>query len=119
MTEKSAARRTTLFMYQVFFQNDLEILPGPNFDLKGLIHTNEDMYLNANGGSTLKILTDSLTSAGQLYRGRLDTNDVSGTVQISSGNQSGQLKTFDSGKDAKNSNWANIASTNWKGTVER
>jgi len=117
MTEKSAARRTTLFMYQVFFQNDLEILPGPNFDLKGLIHTNENLYLNANSGSTLKIFTDSLTSAEQIFRGRLDRNETTGTVEISTGNEDGDLITMEDGDDANNSGWKDIASEKWTGTL--
>jgi len=115
MTEKSAARRTTLFMYQVFFQNDLEILPGPNFSLKGLIHTNENMYLNAE--NTLNIYTDSITSAKEIYRRRLDSNSVSGTVNISSENQDGQLTEMNIGEDANNQDWTNIESQNWKGTL--
>jgi hypothetical protein len=115
MTEQSAARRTTLFMYQVFFQNDLEILPGPNFDLKGLIHTNEDLYLNSN--NTLKIYTDSITSAGEAFRGRLDENSAYGTVQISSENKDGSLTTMNVGEDANNDEWTDLASEKWKGTL--
>lgn len=123
MNEVSASRRTTLFMYSVFFQNDLEILPGPNFTLKGLIHTNGNMYLNSNSGSTLKILTDSLTSAGKIYRRRLDSNSYSGTVQISKKNENGSLVTMNSGSignadDSGNSNWTSIATNKWQGTVK-
>ena len=118
MTENVTARRTTLFMYQVFFANDLEILPGPNFNLTGLIHTNQNLYLNANSGSTLDIYTDSLTSAGHMFRGRLDSSDVSGTVQVTSTSQSGSLKAMTAGNDSTSSNWVNIASNNWQGTVK-
>jgi hypothetical protein len=115
MQETVDAKRTTLFMYQVFFQNDLEILPGPDFNLTGLIHTNEDLYLNAN--STLTIKTDSITSAGNAHRGRLDSNATSGTVKISSENQTGPLVTMSSGQDSTNNNWEQIAIDNWKGSL--
>ncbi|MFA6988491.1 MAG: hypothetical protein WC197_00330 [Candidatus Gastranaerophilaceae bacterium] len=115
MQQTVDAKRTTLFMYQVFFQNDLEILPGPDFTLKGLIHTNQDLYLNAN--STLKIYTDSMTSAGNAHRGRFDSTDVTGTVQISKGNANGSLTTMTAGQDSTNKNWQNIATNNWAGTL--
>ncbi len=116
MTEDVWARRTSLFMYQIFFENDLEILPGPTFDLAGLIHTNEDMYLNS--GATLNIYTDSLTSAGDIYRGRLDKSQVGGTVKITQGDKFGTLTTMGSNDDSENENWVDIATSNWSGTVK-
>ncbi len=122
LMEKASARRTTLFTYQIFFENDLEINPGKPFDLTGLIHTNENLYLTSDG-STLNIHTDSMTSAGEMFRNRLDDpNKANGTVSISSRNQSGTMTTMNSGTagnrdDANNDNWINIAKDKWKGTV--
>ncbi len=116
MTEDAWARRTSLFMYQIFFENDLEVLPGPNFNLQGLIHTNEDLYLNSN--STLNIYTDSLTSAGDIYRGRLDKNAVGGTVNITTGDKDGNLVKMESDDDSENDDWIDIATSNWSGTVK-
>ena len=116
MTENVYTQRTTLFMYQVFFENDLEILPGANFNLKGLIHTNEDMYLNSN--ATLSIYTDSLTAAGSINRGRLDSSDVNGTVKITSEDADGSLTSMYNGEDSDNENWESLAKTKWKGTVK-
>ncbi len=116
MTEDVWARRTSLFMYQIFFENDLEILPGPNFNLTGLIHTNEDLYLNA--GNTLNIYTDSLTSAGDIYRGRLDKNSVGGTVNITTKDQNGNLVGMGKDDDSENTDWTDIAASNWSGTVK-
>ncbi len=116
MTQNVFAKRTSLFMYQVFFENDLEILPGPNFNLKGLIHTNENMYLNSN--NTLNIFSDSVTAAGNINRGRLDTNDSYGTVNITSEDSDGSLEIMANGEDSKNDEWQNIAKENWKGVVK-
>jgi hypothetical protein len=116
MSENVYARRTSLFMYQIFFQNDLEILPGPNFNLTGLIHTNENMYLNSN--NNLKIYSDSVTAAGDIFRGRLDSSDVNGHVYITSQNHSGTLTEMNAGVDSQNSNWVNLATNNWKGSVK-
>jgi len=116
MTQNVFANRTSLFMYQIFFENDLEILPGPNFNLKGLIHTNENMYLNSN--ATLNIYSDSLTAAGTIRRGRLDSNDISGTVKISQGGEDGTLKTMSSGVDSSNTSWTSLAKDTWQGVVK-
>lgn len=116
MTEDVWARRTSLFMYQIFFEDELEVLPGPDFDLTGLIHTNQDLYLNS--GSTLDIFTDSLTSAGDIYRGRLDSNSVSGNVNITSESQTGNLVEMEGGDDSENDQWTDIATSNWSGTVK-
>jgi hypothetical protein len=85
-----------LFQFLAFYQGDLEILPGPNMTLTGPIHTNGTLYLNSNtdcsgtpcvGGLTIRdappqLPTVSVTSAGQVYRGRKDTSSCLGTVQI-------------------------------------
>ncbi len=116
MTEDVYARRTSLFMYQIFFENELEILPGPNFNLSGLIHSNDDIYLNSN--NNLNIYTDSLTSAGNIYRGRLDRNEIGGNVNITQSDKDGSLVEMEAGDDAGNSDWENIATSSWKGTVK-
>ncbi|MDD3149235.1 MAG: hypothetical protein PHV68_00215 [Candidatus Gastranaerophilales bacterium] len=115
MSQDIVAKRTTLFMYQIFFQDELEILPGPNFNLNGLIHTNSDLYLNAN--NTLNIYTDSLTSAGEIHRGRLDSTAINGTVRISKDDEDGSLVTMTSSMDADNEDWIDIAQNAWGGTV--
>jgi|GEM_PF-2250704 len=116
MTENAYARRTTLFMYQVFFENTLEILPGPDFELTGLIHTNEDLYLNSN--NSLNIYTDSLSSAGEIFRGRLDRSEIGGTINITRDNINGSLVEMEENEDSENSDWIQIASDNWGGTVK-
>ncbi len=116
MKENVYAQRTSLFMYQIFFENDLEIAPGPTFNLTGLIHTNEDMYLNSN--STLNIYTDSLTAAGNIYRGRLDSSSVGGTVNITKKDQDGDLVEMGANNDSENESWTDVAEENWGGTVK-
>lgn len=115
MTEDVYARRTSLFMYQIFFQDELEILPGPNFNLSGLIHSNDDIYLNSN--NNLNIYTDSLTSAGSIHRGRLDRNEIGGNVNITETNTGGSLVEMEGDEDSSNTDWETLASSNWKGTV--
>ncbi|MEW5819152.1 MAG: hypothetical protein AB1782_03090 [Cyanobacteriota bacterium] len=117
MQEEAHAKRSTLFMYNIFFEDELEILPGPNFNLKGLIHTNKDMYLSSN--NTLSINTDSMTAAGEMFRRRMNNTESLGTVKISVENEDGSYATMEKSprEDSTNSNWINLATKRWKGSV--
>ena len=43
----------SLFQALLFFQNDLELHPGPNMTLYGLVHTNSNLYAVAGAGGGL------------------------------------------------------------------
>ncbi|MGD9581264.1 MAG: hypothetical protein AB7V50_07815 [Vampirovibrionia bacterium] len=117
MNETASAKRSTLFMYNIFFEDELEILPGPNFNLKGLIHTNKDMYLSSN--NNLYIYTDSMTAAGEMYRRRMNNTDSTGTVKITTNNEDGSLESMGRSpkEDSTNTDWVNMATEKWEGTV--
>lgn len=118
LKENATAKRTTLFMYQIFYENDLEILPGPTFNLKGLVHTNGNLYLNSNDNNFLNIYTDSLTTFGNVTRGRLDRNEITGTVRITKGSKDGDLVSMTSGEGSTNNNWMSNAINKWNGTLK-
>ena len=61
------SRLVPLFQFVAFYDKDLEILPGPSMNLSGPIHTNGDLYLNANNQLSI---AGQVTTAGDLYRGR-------------------------------------------------
>lgn len=65
------SRLVPLFQFAAFFNKDLEILPGPTFQLSGPVHTNGNLFLYCNSG-TLTI-TGQVTAAGDIYRGRKDS----------------------------------------------
>jgi len=72
---------TPIFQFAVFYNSDLEILPGPNFTLTGRVHTNGDLYLGAGGGSTLTVDSEYLRAVGNLYlRRKNDGGLMGGTV---------------------------------------
>lgn len=89
---RSLIHNVPLFQFLAFYANDLEILPGPTMTLHGRVHTNTNLYLNAD--SQLSVLdeppsanprlitTVEVTSAASIYRGRKDSNSCSGTVTI-------------------------------------
>jgi hypothetical protein len=77
-----------LFQFLAFYQNDLEILPGPTMTVHGPIHTNGSLYLSSNNTFTISdnipwIQRVSVTAAGDVWRGRKDTSACGGTVRIS------------------------------------
>lgn len=74
------SRLIPLFQFAAFYNKDLEILPGPAMTLTGPVHTNYDLYLNAN--TSLQI-TGGVTIAGNFYRGRKnDTTAMATPVRI-------------------------------------
>jgi hypothetical protein len=75
------AMATPLFQYAVFYDSDLEILPGPDMTIRGRVHTNRDLYLGSN--ATVTFDTNYLHTAGNAYRNRKDDPSTSpGTVRI-------------------------------------
>ncbi len=53
-----------IFQFAVFYDKDLEILPGPLMNLRGRVHTNSDLYIDGDAGL---YLWDMVTSAGDLH----------------------------------------------------
>jgi Tfp pilus assembly protein PilX len=61
---------TPLFQFVTFYNNDLEINPGPDMTLTGRIHTNSDLYLGA--GNNLWFNSNYIRAVGGIYRARKD-----------------------------------------------
>lgn len=73
--------KTPIFQYVVFYNEDLEILPGPSMHLYGRIHSNHDIFIGC--GSTLTLETEYLHAAGGIFRRRKnDITPTHGTVNI-------------------------------------
>lgn len=54
-----------LYQFAIFYEGDLELHPGPAMDVRGRVHTNQDLYLSAV--NDLKI-HERVTTAGYFYR---------------------------------------------------
>jgi len=61
-----------VFQFGVFSDSDLSYYPGPPFGFLGRVHTNGNLYLNANDGPL--VLGDKVTAVGQILRDRLPNN---------------------------------------------
>jgi len=79
-----------LFQFLAFYAGDLEVLPGADMTLNGRLHTNGNLYFNAESGRTLTICdnfalgipTVQVSSGGDVYRGRKNASTCAGTVRI-------------------------------------
>jgi hypothetical protein len=76
-----------LFQFLAFYDDDLEIEPGPNMNLHGPIHTNGTLYLNSEATLTIAELqptipTVHVTAGGDVFRGRKDRVECHGTVRV-------------------------------------
>ena len=71
---------TPIFQFAVFYNSDLEILPGPDMRLSGRVHSNGDMFLGCGG--TMTIDTNYLRAQGDIYRRRKLDDKSKGTVDV-------------------------------------
>ena len=113
--------KTYTFQHAVLYTEDLEILPGPDMELSGKVHTNQDLYIDSNG-HTLTVASDYLKAAGDIFKKRKDSgNELFGDVDImdSFGDYRGIREVGDeTPMDSDNDNWVNGAIERWGGTVE-
>lgn len=73
---------TPIFQFAVFYNNDLEINPGPLMSVLGRVHSNGDMYLGSQN-TTLTLNTNYVRAVGDIFRHRKDDPNASqGTVNI-------------------------------------
>lgn len=115
LNQAIALRVIYTFQHAVFYTDDLEILPGPNMNFTGRIHSNKDMYLDSN--STLTLNSEYVHSAGNIYNKRKDSSDEPpGDVRIK---KAGTGAYFDmNGLDSDSANWLTESQSRWNGTVK-
>jgi hypothetical protein len=114
VTESVAINAIPLGQFAVFYEKDLEILPGPDFIIEGWVHSNGDMYV----GSHNTLSFDSrITSVGNLFHRRKNDGSVmGGTVRIkdADGNyQSMRLPDGTGSLDSDHPDWAAQSITRW------
>lgn len=116
-----ALKKTYTFQHAVFYNDDLEMLPGANMTLSGKIHCNEDIYLGSH--ATFTINSDYLYGAGNIYNQRKDSTDyMEGTVRIKRQDELVYRAMLESGDitalDSDRSDWTDESQTRWNGTVK-
>jgi hypothetical protein len=90
------SRLVPMFQFAVFYNKDLEILPGPDMTLAGPVHTNGDLYLGCH--NTLDVL-GQVTTARDLYRGRKNEDIcMTGPVQVADPENQTEIPTCAGGR---------------------
>ncbi len=109
-----------IYQFAVFYEQDLEIAPGPPMTLGGRVHSNNDMYLQSND----KLYLDSYTTAaGNIFHGRHPESGEStsgGDVMIKDDNGNYQAMKNSDGTwlDSEEDDWVNESISRWGGRVE-
>jgi hypothetical protein len=107
---------TPLFQYMIFYQNDLEILPGPSMTLAGRVHSNRDIYIGCD--NTLTVDSNYLRCTGDILRKRKnDGSESNGTVSIRVKDTT-TYDTMSNSEDSENPGWTEMALSTWNGTVQ-
>ena len=114
-----ARRLIPTFQHAVFYNDDLEILPGRDMTLSGRIHANKDIYLDAEGGATLTIDSFYLRSAGSIYNHRKNSSDrLGGDVSIRVDKPGAPQFEYMDNLDSESPNWTAESISRWQGTVK-
>ncbi|MEW6008654.1 MAG: hypothetical protein AB1629_03365 [Candidatus Omnitrophota bacterium] len=114
-------KKTYTFQHAVFYNDDLEMLPGPNMTLSGKVHGNKDIYIGTH--NTFTIDSDYLYSAGSIYNQRKDSSlDMLGNVRIrkkDTGSYFSMKEPSDPEPlDCDRSDWTDESQNRWNGTVK-
>ncbi len=117
VSQSFEAALVPLFQFAVFYGNDLEIAPGPEMRLIGRVHSNGNLYVQAN--STLR-MDSYVTASGDILHGRKGPGSVgSGDVQIkdAEGNYI-SMQMGASWMDASDPDWYDSSVARWQGRVQ-
>lgn len=118
LTQAIEIQLIPIFQFGVFYQEDLEILPGPSMTFAGPVHSNASMYLGTN--ATLNFNSD-LTAAGNIYHGRKDDPSavMAGGVFIKDGGGTDQNMKNGDGTwlDSLHADWLLESQERWDGNV--
>jgi len=107
---------TPLFQYMIFYDDDLEILPGPSMTLGGRVHSNADIYVGC--GATLTVDSQYFRATGDILRERKnDGTDSGGTVNVRVLGDTTYVN-MDAAHDSDFATWTAYALNTWNGTVQ-
>lgn len=115
LQENLQAVSVYMIRFGVFYENDLEILPGPEMVFEGPVHGNHDLYLDSGSRVTFR---DRVTAHGDIYNRRKDQDRNYGNAYIE--NAAGvPVCMVQNGRivDSTHSNWMTEAVKLWDGRV--
>ncbi len=101
-----------IFQFGIFYEEDLEVFPGPEMTIGGRVHSNKSMYLGSN---TDLYMDGVVTAAGSIYNTRKDEGaQPPGDVKIKDDRGTYKKLLFDS----TDPNWEDKALRTWGGRVQ-
>lgn len=109
-----------IFQFAVFYQEDLEIYPGPAMTLAGRVHSNRDIYL---GSENMLYINSYTTAAGDMYYGRKNGSGMGGAdkdvyIKDNYGNYQNMKSDDGTDLDSRDPDWVEKALDRWGGMVE-
>ena len=117
LNEQFETALVPIFQFAVFYGNDLEIAPGADMTLVGRVHSNGNLWVQAN--SSLK-MDSYVTASGKILHGRKGPEPVSsGDVLIKDATGAYASMKLGSGwLDANNAKWYDSSVARWDGRVK-
>lgn len=106
-----------LFQFGVFYDEDLEIFPGPQMTFEGRIHSNAHLYMGAESGISCN---SYVTCGGKYWHHRKDGGHVDPGGFVNIKNQLGAYQNVWRGSywlDNRQANWATESLSLWGGQV--
>jgi Tfp pilus assembly protein PilX len=106
-----------LFEFGIFYNEDLEILPGPCMTFNGRIHSNKNIYVAPGSTGTCSnnpTIDSRMTSAKDIYRCRKDNPSACGSAKIKKPDGTYAYLTF----DHTAADWTTQAYNTWGGLVQ-
>ena len=120
VTQSLEIQRIPIFQFGVFYQNDLEILPGSTMTFAGPVHTNGSLYVGNDGSSTSTNFDSTITAYGTLRHARKDGGSINNgdvTINDNDGN-SVSMKNGSGWMDSNAANWATESTARWDDNVQ-
>jgi hypothetical protein len=117
LQQQFKAALVPIFQFAVFYGQDLEIAPGPEMNLLGRVHSNQDLYIQA--GNRLR-MDSYTTAAGNIYHGRKGPGSTdAGDVLVKNGvGDYVSMKEGSGWLDANDGHWYDSSVARWNGRVQ-
>lgn len=101
-----------------FYNTDLEIQPGPTANFTGRIHTNGNLHIGTESGSTLSLKSNLIHASGEMFRHRKEDGRIMpGTVRATVYG-TGNYQDWPSSLESISPRWESESQSRWNGTIQ-